>query len=326
MNYQTKGWIVVIFGFFGVLVWSSFYEIDQGVPGSGYVIPKVEKISILAPVNGIVTAIYGAQGSIVQGGSTVIEFDSKTIESSIKSNLESISGVAKSNAILTKAATARRQQIDALKLQHKSMSNLVDSGFASLNSLAAIQSQLSLAESEGLELDSRVEQNISRLKELTEQKESLIHQLSLLSVKAPVSGYLMNLGIKTPGVHVTAGSLLAELVPVSDELIVEVRIPVELGDRISIGHRVDVMFPSLPGSYVKHTSGVLYYLSADRVTDPRTNQTYLDARVSFDSIDLVKLKGLRIGLPASVMISTGPRTMLSYLTRPFTERMAKGLQ
>lgn len=326
MSYQTKGWFVVIFGFLGALIWSALYEIDQGVPAFGYVIPKVEKVSIIAPTNGIVTAIYSQSGNLVQANQTLMEFDSKAIESSIKSHSESISGIAKVNAILIKASTSRKQQIIALKLQHTSMSNLVDSGFASLNALATIQSQLSLAESEGLELDSRVEQNLSKIKELTEQKDGFIHQLQLLKIQAPLTGYLMNLSIKSPGVHITTGTLLAELVPASDELIIEARIPVELGDRVSVGHRVDIMFPSLPGNATKHISGNLYYLSADKMTDPRTNQTYLDARVSFDTLELVHLKGLRVGLPASVIISTGPRTMLSYLTRPFTERMSSGLQ
>lgn len=326
MSYQTKGWFVVIFGFLGTLIWSSFYEIDQGLPAFGYVIPKVEKISIIAPSNGIVTAIHSESGNLVQTNQTLMEFDSKAIESSINSHSESISGLVKVNAILVKASTSRKQQITALKLQHSSMSNLVNSGFASLSALATIQSQLSLAESEGLELDSRVEQNLSKLKELKEQKDGFIHQLKLLKIRAPLTGYLMNLSVKSPGVHITAGTLLAELVPASDELIIEVRIPVELGDRILVGQRVDIMFPSLPGNATQHTSGNLYYLSADKMTDSRTNQTYLDARVSFDALELVHLKGLRVGLPASIIISTGPRTMLSYLTRPFSERMSMGLQ
>lgn len=326
MSAQTKGWFVVVFGVIGVIIWSAVYEIDQGVAGSGYVIPKVEKIAILAPVNGMITAIHEEPGRLVQTGQRLIDFDAKATESSIKVNAESISGVSRTNATLVKAVIARKQQINALKLQHSSMSNLVDSGFASLNSLAAIQSQLSLAESEGLELESRVEQNLSKLKELTEQRDGLIHQLGLLRIQAPISGYLMNLSVKSPGIHVTAGSLLAELVPASEELIVEARIPIELGDRIAVGYPVEIMFPSLPGNAMKHMTGRLYYLSADRMTDPRTNQTYLDARVTFDANDLEHMKGVRVGIPATVLISTGPRTMLSYLVRPFTERMSKGFQ
>jgi len=49
LSYESQGWIVVIFGFFGFILWASLYPINQGIPGSGFLIPKTEKIAFLAP-------------------------------------------------------------------------------------------------------------------------------------------------------------------------------------------------------------------------------------------------------------------------------------
>ena len=62
------------------------------------------------------------------------------------------------------------------------------------------------------------------------------------------------------------------------------------------------------------------WVSADRITDPKTNQSYYSARIKIDreaNKDL-KLPALYPGMPAEVMIVTGQRTALSYLTAPLT--------
>ena len=114
--------------------------------------------------------------------------------------------------------------------------------------------------------------------------------------------------------------------PDSERLLIDARIPVDYATRAQIGMTVDVMFPTLPGSSTFRIKGTVEYLSADRLTDTRTNQIYLEGRVSLDDQASIDQLNLRAGLPATVLLNTGPRTLLSYITRPLTERMAKGLQ
>jgi multidrug resistance efflux pump len=323
---QLHGWLVVIFGVFGFFGWAAFYPIDQGIPGSGFLISKTERIQVISPTTGLVAKLQKRAGDNVSEGDILLEFDIKPLEANERGVQESIRGTEVSNATLRSALEARNAQVLALRSQFDSSLKLVDSGFASLSSLATIKTQLSLAESEALELKSRIEQNDYRLRELKERVASVRHEMALSILLAPAAGKVMNTSIKSAGVNIATGSQIMEIVPDSERLLIETRIPVDYATRAHVGMPVDIMFPTLPGSSTMRIKGKLEYLSADRLTDTRTNQIYLEGKVSLDEQTSVDHLGLRAGLPATVLLNTGPRTLLSYITRPLTERMAKGLQ
>ena len=79
---------------------------------------------------------------------------------------------------------------------------------------------------------------------------------------------------------------------------------------------------------VSHTDkkGFITYVSSDKLIDEKTGQSFLEARADFkDPNDVAKLK-LRTSLPAHVLLNTGPRSLISYILRPFKDRLAMGLQ
>jgi multidrug resistance efflux pump len=326
LSAQIQGWIVVLLGFIGFIAWAATYPIDQGVPGSGFLISKAERIQVVAPSTGLITSLSKRAGDSVKEGDVLLEFDSKPHQANERSVQESFRGIEVSDVSLRSALSARNAQVAALQEQYDSSAKLVDSGFASANSLATIQTQLSLAQSEALELKSRIDQNKYRLLEIKERQASLRHEMALLKIHAPASGKVMNMAVKSAGVNITAGSQIMEIVPEGERLLIDTRIPVDYATRAHAGMAVEVMFPTLPGSSTVRIKGTLDYLSADRITDTRTNQIYLEARVSLKDQSQIQALNLRAGLPATVLLNTGPRTLLSYITRPLTERMAKGLQ
>lgn len=323
---QIQGWLVIIFGVFGFFAWAAVYPIDQGIPGSGFLISKSERIQVIAPTTGLVKKLFKVAGDTVNDGDVLLEFDIKPLEASERGVQESIRGTEVANASLRSALEARNAQVAALTSQYDSALKLVESGFASANSLATIKNQLSLAQSETFELKSRIEQNDYRLRELKERIAAMWHEMALSKLHAPTAGKVMNTTIKSAGVNITAGSQIMEIVPNSERLLIDARIPVDYATRAQTGMLVDVMFPTLPGSSTVRIKGKLEYLSADRLTDSRTNQIYLEGRVSLDNPSELEHLNLRAGLPVTVLLNTGPRTLLSYITRPLTERMAKGLQ
>jgi protease secretion system membrane fusion protein len=323
---QFQGWFVIIFGVIGFFVWTAFYAIDQGIPGSGFLISKGERIQVNTPVTGLVTKLERHAGESVNKGDVLLELDTKSLEANERSVQESVRGIEISNVSLRSALLARNAQVSALKSQYDSSLKLVEAGFASASSLATIQTQLSLAQSETFELKSRIEQNDYRLRELKERMASMHHEMSLLKIHSPATGKVMNLMIKSTGVNIAAGSPILEIVPDSERLLIDVRVPLDYATSSQIGMTVDVMFPTLPGSSALRIKGTLVYLSADRITDPRTNQMYLEGHVELDDQTQIEHLKLRAGLPATILINTGPRTLLSYITRPLTERLNKGLQ
>lgn len=323
---ERRGWALVLFGFVGFFVWAGTVPLDQGVSGSGFLTTPTEKVAVISPITGLITRLSKAPGDQIRAGELLVEFDTRALESDERATTEAIRGIETSNASLRTALQARNEQISAYKLQFQSNKQLVESGFASPNALATVQTQLSLAESESLELKSRIEQNASRLLELKEKLVSIRHDINRQKIHAPVSGQVMNAAIRSGGINVTVGTPILEIAPDTSELAVSARIPVDLGNRVATGMAVDVLFPTLPGNSTTHIPGRLEYLSAERLTDPRTQQIYLEAKVSLSQLDGALESQLRAGLPATVIVKTGPRTLLSYITRPFTERMVRGLQ
>lgn len=323
---QVHGWLVILFGLIGFLIWAATYPINQGITGSGFLIPKNERIQVITPTTGLVTKLAKHVGDDVDLGNVLLEFDSKPLEANIRSAEESIRGIEISNISLRAAHNARKAQVIALRTQYDSSEKLVEAGFASPSSLATFKTQLSLAESETFELMSRIEQNDYRLRELKERLTSMKHEMAQLTIYAPASGKIMNMAVKSSGVSFTAGSPLMEIVPNDTTLLIDARIPVEYSTLAHTGMAVDAMFPTLPGSSTMRVKGKLEYLAGDRITDPKTGQTYLEARISLDDQHQIESLKLRAGLPATVLLNTGPRTLLSYITRPLTERMARGLQ
>lgn len=396
---QLQGWLVVIFGVFGFFGWAAVYPIDQGIPGSGFLISKTERIQVISPKTGYVSKLNKLAGDSVKEGDILFEFDTLILESNLNSLQKSIYGIETANSSLELALNAKKSQISALQAeyevvldsvkseftptnslarsnrlqiseaptqsaldgrnrqlsavrsQYDSALKLVESGFVSANSLATsqiqlsqaeielldfksqvnqnkfrLQGQLSFVESEILELMARIAQNDQRINEIKESMTTIRHEMAMSKVRSPATGQVMNTSIKSAGLNITAGSQIMEIVPDSERLLIDARIPVDYATRAQIGMTVDVMFPTLPGSSTFRIKGTVEYLSADRLTDTRTNQIYLEGRVSLDDQASIDQLNLRAGLPATVLLNTGPRTLLSYITRPLTERMAKGLQ
>src|SRR5262249_46560566 len=78
--------------------------------------------------------------------------------------------------------------------------------------------------------------------------------------------------------------------------------------------------PTIPGEVVR--------VSADRLTDPKTNNAYFVASVQPDFGRLAQLPGVRLeaGMPASVMITTEARTALDYIVGPLAMSFKQALR
>ena len=127
------------------------------------------------------------------------------------------------------------------------------------------------------------------------------------------------------GAVIASGETLLEIVPRIDKLIVEARIsPMDI-DRVSVGQNAEVRFSVFKDAYM--VSGSLTKLSPDRLIDPETQFPYYAAEISLLQDDLRLLKGMTLvpGMPAEVLVKTGQRTMLGYLTSPMNRVFARSL-
>jgi multidrug resistance efflux pump len=323
---QRQGWFMVLFGFFGFITWAALFPIDQGVPASGFLVSQSGKVSVVSHLTGMVVQAQKKPGDPVAQGDLLFEFDTQSLRANERGAHESIKGLEASSLSLREALNARLEQIQSLEKQYETYEKLLDSGFSSRNALLQLDNQLSLAKSEAYQVKSTLDQNQSRKLELLENIKAIQHEITKYKIFSPSSGVVMNLAIKGPGVNVTTGTPLLEIAPKDETMIIAVRIPVDFATRVTTGLMVDVMFPTLPGSSTLRIQGVLRYLAADQITDPKTGEIYLEGHVSLDATNEIQGRNLRAGLPAAILINTGSRTLLSYIVRPFSERLARGIQ
>ncbi len=147
-------------------------------------------------------------------------------------------------------------------------------------------------------------------------------------VVAPQSGKIVNLRYFTDGGVVKPGDPILDIVPQDDKLVIhsEVR-PLDI-EAIHPGLRAEVRLVAYSQRRVPSVEGHVTYVSADRLTDERTGQSYYAAYVEIDPQALARLNDVRLypGMPATVLITTGERTLLQYLLDPVRDSFARAFR
>tara|TARA_A100001011_G_C13571508_1_gene540582 strand:- start:54 stop:485 length:432 start_codon:yes stop_codon:yes gene_type:complete len=140
-----------------------------------------------------------------------------------------------------------------------------------------------------------------------------------------VGGVVLNIAPNTIGAVVGSGEKLMEIVPQDKSLIVQARIsPLDI-DRVKVGNTAYIRFSVFKDAYT--VSGSLSKVSADRLVDQKSDLPYYAAEVELNEDSLQLLEGMSLvpGMPAEVLIKTGTRTMLGYLTSPMNRMFARSL-
>jgi epimerase transport system membrane fusion protein len=150
-------------------------------------------------------------------------------------------------------------------------------------------------------------------------------QVARSTVRSPTSGYVMNIQLNSIGAVIGRGEQIMEVVPDVDKVIIDVQMsPMDI-DRIRVGQRAEVRFSVFKDSY--SLTGELAKISADTVVDDMTGAPHYKATVQLLEEDLYLLGENKLvpGMPASVFVKTGNRTLLGYLTSPLQRMFENSL-
>jgi HlyD family secretion protein len=160
--------------------------------------------------------------------------------------------------------------------------------------------------------------------ELTERGVAARDTLSRIELRAPTSGVVQQLSVHTIGGVIRAGDVLMELVPDSDELLVEARLQPNDIDQVRSGQKAFVRFSAFNQRITPQLAGKVSYISPDISRDQHTNAPYYSVRVTLPE-DEHRIAGLQLvaGMPAEVFMQTGSRTMLSYLLKPILDQVRR---
>ena len=151
------------------------------------------------------------------------------------------------------------------------------------------------------------------------------YRLEKATLRSPVPGYVMAIKPKAIGAVIPPMETVMKIVPDIENLIVDVQLsPMDI-DQLRIGQPAEVRFGVFKDSYT--VTGELVKLSADTLTDEMTGSIYYQGSVRLLESDL-KLLGdyvLMPGMPADVLIKTGTRTFMGYLTSPLSRMFENAL-
>jgi protease secretion system membrane fusion protein len=78
--YSRLGWIIVIVGVCGFLLWALFAPLDKGVPMAGAVANESSRKSIQHPTGGTVAEILVKDGDVVKAGQVLVRMNSVLVE------------------------------------------------------------------------------------------------------------------------------------------------------------------------------------------------------------------------------------------------------
>jgi HlyD family type I secretion membrane fusion protein len=147
-----------------------------------------------------------------------------------------------------------------------------------------------------------------------------------MTIRAPVAGTVVSSKVHTIGAVVAPGDTIMEIVPAGDRLMVEVMLRPTDVDSVKVGLATEIRFTGIAHQRnVPLLTGHVTRVSADALQDPRTNAAFFVAQIDVPADEIRRLGPhvLQPGMPASVMIKTGERTALAYLTQPLADTVSR---
>ena len=145
-------------------------------------------------------------------------------------------------------------------------------------------------------------------------------------LRAPAAGRVSGVASMGPGMVVSGGRTLMQIVPNGRPLIVEAQVkPADIDD-VRLGQEAMVRFATVNPLGKTAFKGHVVTLSPAQITEG--GKAYFKAQVALDDPAGARREGLVMqpGIPASVNIKTKDRTLFQYLFAPFTDAMSRSFR
>lgn len=294
------GMLVVLLFLGAAFGWGGFVPLDSAAVAPGFVSVDTNRKTIQHLEGGIVREILVRDGDRVTAGQTLVRLE----ETGPRAKIEQLEAQIASDS----------GQLKLVKDEERTVEDLYKKGYAQLPRLLQLQRRR-------VELEGSISQSQAQI-------QAARDALARTVIKAPMAGTVVELRVHTIGGVLAPGAAVLDIVPADEPLVIEARI--EPND-------IDVVHANLPANirltpYNFRTTvlikGTVASVSADRITDPKTNQIYYSARIRIDreANKDIKLPALYPGMPVEVMIVTGQRTALSYITAPLTASLNRAFR
>lgn len=165
----------------------------------------------------------------------------------------------------------------------------------------------------------------AKISESVEKRVVAEDSLRHIDLRAPQDGTVHQMTVHTIGGLVTPSEPVMLIVPQADDLAVEVKVKPEDIDHVHVGQRTVLRFSAFNQRTTPEIDGMVDRLSPDVTRDAKTGLSFYTARIAIPEGERQRLGrvSLRPGMPVETFIETAERTVLSFLTKPLTDQIAK---
>lgn len=168
----------------------------------------------------------------------------------------------------------------------------------------------------------------SRLNDSRVRSASATDAYNRSLVRAPYNGIVAKLAYSTVGGVLPPMETIMEIVPTQDALTIEAHISPYDIDQLSIGQPATLRFSAFNAQTTPQLNGKVDNISAERITDEKTGQSYYKIGVAVSEQERKRLGSLKLvpGMPVEVFVQTTERSLLSYLTKPLRDQFSRAFR
>lgn len=248
----------------------------------------------------------------------------------------------------------RREYLDEVALlqeQTNSYAFLENAGAISHNDVLEAERRIASTETMLAELDGTILETqtqrfelrsklridiLEQLADVTSEKAELqsvlgeqLDEVRRLQVRSPVNGIVKSYTVKTIGGVIAPGSVVAEVVPLGDQLEGFLRVkPSDIGN-VQRGQRTELKVLAYDYSRYGTISGVVRSISAGTFQDEKTGEPYYKVRASLSRDYAGKNEGRNLLVPGMTLtadILTDRTNLLMYLLGPIRRGFGDAMQ
>ncbi|GLS44755.1 HlyD family type I secretion periplasmic adaptor subunit [Methylobacterium brachythecii] len=202
-----------------------------------------------------------------------------------------------------------------------------------LASTAQAKGKISELELQILQIDQDMRSEVAKdlaeirgkMSEAVEKRVVAEDQLRHIDLRAPQDGTVHQMAVHTIGGLVTPSEPVMLIVPQADSLAVDVKIQPQDIDHVHVGQLTGLRFSAFNQRTTPEVRGFVDRVSPDVTHDGKTGSSFYTARIAIPDIERQRLGRVSLipGMPVETFIRTSKRTVISYLTKPLTDQVAK---
>ena len=289
------------------IIWANLASLEKVIRGEGKVVVSAKNQVIQNLEGGIIKEIYVKAGDIVKEGQALLKLDDTVYGSELDASRKQLNN-------LNDEISSLRISLDLIKEELDILKPLVEQGAESRMELIRVMQREANANSD-------LSRKQADIESLQERIPVLQDRVNRTLVSSPKNGIINRLVITTIGGVAEPGGALAEIVPLNEDLIIEVEISPKDIAFIVAGQRALVKLTAFDFSKYGSLTGKVLTVGADSIQKDDGSRWYLcEIAIPVNRItSLGKTITILPGMVAQVDIVNGERTIMNYLLEPVTK-------